>query len=155
MKKFNLTGNTAVWDALNVEATNNGKGRVERLSNIPEGKVLSVSLLDNYSLRNPSTAEISESASSFVFRKGRKRNFLLRHNGVCVGWATFHRAERNYDVAVTATLSQVVTIKAKSAEEAEQKAVAAIKEAVNEHNLTLPVGIELDDCTADAQLSAE
>jgi predicted RNase H-like HicB family nuclease len=72
-----------------------------------------------------------------------------------VGWATFHRAERNYDVAVTATLSQVVTIKAKSAEEAEQKAVAALEEAVNEHNLTFPIGIELDECTADAQLSAE
>jgi len=155
MKNFNLTGNTAVWDALNVEATNNRKGRVERLSNIPEDKVLSVSLLDKYCPRNPSTAEISEGASGFVFRKGRKRDFLLRHNGVCVGWATFHCAERNYDVAVTATLSQVVTIKAKSAEEAEQKAVAALEEAINEHNLQLPTGIKPEKYTADAQLSAE
>lgn len=155
MKKFNLTGNTAVWDALNVEATNNGKGRTERLSNIPEGKVLSVSLLDNYNPRNPSTAEISESESSFVFRKGRKRNFLLRYNGVCVGWATFHRAERDYNVAVATTLTTVVPVKAKSAEEAEQKAIAALENAVAVANEGSPIRYELDGTCADATLLSE
>ena len=155
MKKFNLTGNTAVWDALRVEATNNGKGRTEKLSAIPEGKVLTVALLDGFDPANPSTENISASDSSYVFRHGRRRNFLLRYNGVCVGWATFHRAERNYDVAVSATFSSVVSVKAKSAEEAERKAVESLEAAVAEYNATAEVPIELDDYEVDATESWE
>ena len=154
MKKITLTGNTAVWDALRVEATNNGKGRTEKLSAIPEGKVLVVSLLDGFDTDNPSTENISEGNSSYVFRHGRKRNFLLRHNGVCVGWATLHRAERNYEVAVSATISSVVNVKAKSAEDAERKALELLEGAVSDYNEnTFGEPIELDDYEIDARVA--
>lgn len=155
MKKFNLTGNTAVWDALRVEATNNGKGRTEKLSAIPEGKVLTVALHEGFDPSNPSTENISASDSSYVFRHGRRRNFLLRYNGVCVGWATFHRAERNYDVAFSATISTTTTIKAKSAEEAERKVVEAFQKAVAEYNEIAESPMSIDDYEVDATESWE
>lgn len=153
MKKLTLTGNTAIWDALNVVATNNGIGRTEKMSEIPEDKKLVVSLLDGFDPRNPSTDNVSASASSYVFRHGRKRNFLLTYNGVCVGWATFHRAERNYEVAATITLSVVENVTAKSEAEAKSIVENAIRSSVEISNSTFGTSFEVEDFDADARLS--
>ena len=153
MKKFSLTGNTAVWDALNVEATNNYTGRVEKLSAVAEGKEMVVSLLEGFDPRNPSTDNIPEEQSGYAFRHGRRRAFLLRHKGVCVGWAQPHRVEREYEVAVALTTTETFNIKAKSQEEAELKAAEQLEAAIAEFNELKPFNIEVEDYRIDARLA--
>ena len=115
MKKFYINGNTANWANLNVEALDTVNGIIVPVTEIPEDKLLQVTLAGGYDPLCPDV--VSDGAAEFSIRHGKKRRFLLLNGGRAVGWASFHRKEREFDVIVR--LEQTYTVTAKSAEEAE------------------------------------
>ena len=150
-KRFFLKGDTANWEALGVLAINVKNGNAETTTTIPTDKVLSVTFVEGYDKSAPWTARhaVTAEASALAYRKANHgRNFLLVRDGVFVGWATFHRKSRDFEVAVTTTVTGVFTINAKSAEEAERIAKAKLEEIVL--NSEIP-SVEVDDTCADAR----
>ena len=150
-KRFFLKGATADWNALNVLAINVRNGNTESTTAIPEDKTLSVTFVDGFNHKNPNLANVSAEQSALAYRKANHgRSFLLTNNGVFVGWATYHRKPRNYSVAVTTTLSAVLSVTAKSRYEAERLAAEKLAELVE--NSEIPCA-EVDDTCADAWLN--
>lgn len=147
-KRFFLKGETADWNALNVLAINVKNGNTETATAIPENKVLSVTFVSGFNHKNPNLANVSAEQSALAYRKANHgRSFLLVNNGVFVGWATFHRKEREFSVAVSTTLSAVIPVTAKSHREAERIASEKLAELVA--NSEIP-SAEVDDTCADA-----
>lgn len=122
MKRFYINGETANWANLNVEALNTKNGTKESVTTIPEHLRLQVSLADKFNPLAPNTEDINAETSRYAFRHGRKRHFLLECNGRIVGWASFHRKERDYRVTVELCSEDEFTVRAKSEEEAIRKA---------------------------------
>lgn len=155
-KRIFFPGETVNWIALNVRAINVKSGNIEYQTNIPSDKVLSVTFVDGFDPSKPWLVNVTTDRQALAYRKANHgRNFLLIFNGGCVGWATFHRAERDYNVAVATTLTAVIPIKAKSAAEAEWKAKTALENAVATATESSSIRYELDDTCADATLLSE
>jgi hypothetical protein len=123
MTKFFINGNTVNWANFNVEALNIKNGAIVATTTIPEHLRLKVCFAGEYDPLFPDV--VSDASSSFAMRHGKRRHFLLLNGGKVVGWATFHRKERDYKVTldVTTTATEEYTVKAKSEEEAYRKAV--------------------------------
>lgn len=111
MSRFNLRGRTANWERLNVVALNTKNGKMETVSEIPEGLKLTVHILPE-----------EESANAYNMAK-RRAYALLRDNAV-IGWATFHRRRHTYNVHVGIVTDTIVRVRATSPEEATIKAAA-------------------------------
>lgn len=122
MKRFTINGNIANWANFNVEAINNKNGIKEDATIIPENVRLVVVIADKFNPLVPNTEDINEETSRYAYRHGRKRHYLLKCNGRTVGWAAFHRKERDYRVTVELRSEDEFTVRAKSKEEALRKA---------------------------------
>ena len=122
MKRFTINGDTANWANLNVEALNTKNGTKEAVTTIPENMRLVVTIADKFNPLAPNTEDINDETSRYAFRHGRKRHYLLECNGRIVGWAAFHRVERDYRVTVELRSEDEFTVRAKSEEEAIRKA---------------------------------
>ena len=145
MKRFNLSGNTANWDALKVSALNTKTEEHENRSEIPYGHKITVRVVNNYyrvydkRVRQILYGEISaEDNAELIARLTRthRPDFILFHEGKVVGTANYHRrgwfrrmqeeAKRLKTYEVTAWLKATAKVQAYSAEEAEN----AVKDAV-------------------------
>lgn len=122
METFHINGNTANWANFNVKALNTKSGIVAETTEIPEALRLKVSFVSGFNPLFPS--EVSDKASAFAMRHGKRRHFLLLNEGKVVGWAAFHRKERDYKVTVRLSSEDEFTVKAKSYEDALRKADA-------------------------------
>jgi len=133
MKTFYLSGNSANWAQFNLEALTKN-GNTETVTEIPENLRLKVTLADKFDVLNPNPEDVSVATSRYAYRHGKRRHFLLFHNGKVVGWAAFHRVPRQYTVSVDFVSTQTVTVTAKSEKEAYRKAFAQVAEEVGEEN---------------------
>lgn len=128
MKKFYINGKFANWYNLNLKALNNRTGNVESVTRIPDNLTLKVTIADKFNALFPNVDEISEETSAYAMRKGKKRHFLLISEGRVIGWAAFHRKERNYTVSVKVTFPDTLDVMAKSEQEAIEKAAEHFKD---------------------------
>lgn len=148
MKRFNLRGNTANWDALKVSALNTKTEEHENRSEIPYGMKITVRVVSNYyrvtdkRVRQILHGEIStEDNAELIARLTRKHrpDFILFHEGKVVGTANYHRrnwlrreqeeAKRLKTYEVTTTLEAKALVEAHSEEEAKQLILNAIENA--------------------------
>lgn len=120
METFYINGESANWANFNVKALNTKSGIVADTTEIPEALRLKVSFVSGFNPLFPT--EMSDKASSFAMRHGKRRHFLLLNDGKVVGWAAFHRKERDYKVTVEISSEDEFTIKAKSYKDALRKA---------------------------------
>ena len=120
MKEFFVNGESANWANLNVKS-----GILCNETAIPEHLCLKVTIADEFDTNAPNLDEVSESTSEYAMRHGKHRHFLLLNGNRVVGWAAFHRKERDYKVALgVATYShEEYVVKAKTEEDAYLKAV--------------------------------
>lgn len=125
MKEFFVNGERANWANLNVTALNVKSGILCNETAIPEHLRLKVTIADKFDTNAPNLDEVSESTSEYAMRHGKHRHFLLLNGNRVVGWAAFHRKERDYKVTLgVATYShEEYVVKAKTEEEAYLKAV--------------------------------
>lgn len=125
MKEFFVNGESANWANLNVTALNVKSGILYNETAIPEHLRLKVTIADKFDTNAPDLDEVSEATSEYAMRHGKHRHFLLLNGNRVVGWAAFHRKERDYKVALgVATYShEEYVVKAKTEEEAYLKAV--------------------------------
>lgn len=132
MKRFFLKGETANWSALNVTALNTKNGLTEGpTTEIPEDKVLRVVLAEKFHPKYPRTAEdVTEETSTYAFKTGLTRSFVLFANGKAVGWATYHRKATPRKVRVGLLVEYETTVMAKSDREAVQKALAQAEDEI-------------------------
>lgn len=120
METFYINGESANWANFNVKALNTKSGIVADTTEIPEALRLKVSFVSGFNPLFPT--EMSDKASEFAMRHGKRRHFLLLNNGKVVGWAAFHRKERDYKVTVEISSEDEFTVKAKSYKDALRKA---------------------------------
>lgn len=148
MKRFNLRGNTANWDALKVSALNTKTEEHENRSEIPYGHKITVRVASNYyrvydkRVRQILHGEISnEDNAELVARLTRthRPDFILFHEGQVVGVANYHRrgwfrkmqeeANKLKTYKVTAYLKATAEVQAYSEEEARNAVTEAISAA--------------------------
>ena len=148
MKRFNLRGNSANWDALKVSALNTKTEEHENRSEIPYGMKITVRVVSNYyrvtdkRVRQILHGEISSADNAeLIARLTRKHrpDFILFHNGEVIGVANYHRRgwyrrmleEQNkpktYEFEVT--LKSKVSVEAKNYDDAVQYVSAAVENA--------------------------
>lgn len=147
MKRFNLRGNSANWDALRVSALNTKTEEQENRSEIPYGHKITVRVVDNYyrvydkRVRQILHGEIStEDNAEIIARLTRKHrpDFILFHDGKVVGTANYHRKAwyrkmqeqpklKTYNLDVL--LRSQVSVDAYSLEDAKQKVYEAAENA--------------------------
>lgn len=120
METFYINGESANWANFNVKALNTKSGIVADTTEIPEALRLKVSFVSGFNPLFPT--EMSDNAAAFAMRHGKRRHFLLLNDGKVVGWAAFHRKERDYKVTVEISSEDEFTIKAKSYKDALRKA---------------------------------
>ena len=144
MKKFFVNGESANWANLNVTALNVKSGILSNETAIPEHLRLQVTIADKFDTNAPDLDEVSEATSEYAMRHGKRRHFLLLNGNRVVGWAAFHRKERDYKVTlgVTTYSNEEYVVKAKSEEEAYLKAAELAEDA--ERNGTA-IGFDLED----------
>lgn len=131
MKTFILSGRTANWAQFNLVALSKN-GNTEEVTEIPENLQLKVTLADKFDVLCPNIDEVSEATSKYAFRHGKRRHFILMHAGRVVGWAAFHRVLRKFTVNVDYVSTEVVTVMAKSEQEANRKAFKQVAEELGE-----------------------
>lgn len=148
MKRFNLRGTTANWDALRVSALNTKTEKTETRSEIPYGMKVTVRVVNNYyrvtdkRVRQILHGEIStEDNAELIARLTRphRPDFILFHDGEVIGTANYHRrnwlrrqqedAKKLKTFEVTATLDTKVAVQAYTEEEAKSFVESAIEEA--------------------------
>lgn len=131
MKKFFVNGERANWANFNVVALNVKSGTLCNETAIPEHLRLEVTIADKFDTNAPNLDEVSEATSEYAMRHGKRRHFLLLNGTRVVGWATFHRKERDYRVAlgVSTYSHEEYVVKAKSEEEAYLKATELAESA--------------------------
>lgn len=147
MKRFNLRGHSANWEALKVEALNTKTEEHENRSEIPHGMRITVRVVNNYyrvydkRVRQILYGEIStEDNAELLARLTREHrpDFILFHEGKVVGFANYHRRGwlrrlqeqpklKTFHLEVGLTAK--VDVEAYSREEAEQQVYEAIEQA--------------------------
>lgn len=144
MKKFFVNGESANWANLNVVALNVKSGILSNETAIPEHLRLQVTIADKFDTNSPDLGEVSEATSEYAMRHGKRKHFLLLNGNRVVGWASFHRKERDYKVTlgITTYSNEEYVVKAKSEEEAYLKAAELAGNA--ERNGTA-IGWDLED----------
>ena len=131
MKKFFVNGERANWANFNVVALNVQSGALCNETAIPEHLRLEVTIADKFDTNAPNLDEVSEATSEYAMRHGKRRHFLLLNGTRVVGWASFHRKERDYKVTlgVSTYSHEEYVVKAKSEEEAYLKATELAENA--------------------------
>ena len=122
MKKFFVNGESANWANLNVVALNVKSGIIEDTTAIPENLRLQVTIADKFDTNAPDCEALSLATSEYAMRHGKRRHYLLLNGNRVVGWAAFHRKERDYKVTVELRSEDEFTVKAKSYKDALRKA---------------------------------
>jgi len=167
MKRFNLRGNSANWDALRVSALNTKTEEHENRSEIPYGHKITVRVVDNYyrvydkRVRQILHGETStEDNAEIIARLTRKHrpDFILFHDGKVVGTANYHRkawyrkmqedANRVKTYNLDVLLRSQISVQAHNIEEAKQAVYEAVENAnmLTEDDATLDVvSIELNE----------
>ncbi len=125
MKQMKLHQDSVKWEILGLKALNAHTGLYEDITNVPNGKFVGIKIADKYDVFNESSiSEVSEATSSYAMRHGKKRDYILFKDGRAIGWATFHREERDYKVTMEITYEDEVIVRAKSEHDAMRKADA-------------------------------
>ena len=148
MKRFNLRGTTANWDALKVSALNTNTEEHENRSEIPYGMKVTVRVVNNFyrvydkRVRQILHGEISaEDKAELISRLTRKYrpDFILFHEGVVVGTANMHRqgwyrrlqeeAKKIKTYKLDVLLRSQVTVEAHNFDEAKEMVEQAVANA--------------------------
>lgn len=145
MKRFNLRGNSANWEALKVSALNTKTEQNESRSEIPYGHKITVRVVNNFyrlydkRVRQILHGEISTEDNAFILArltKARRPDFILFHDGKVIGIANIHRCrwyrreqEMPKTFSVNATINCVANVEARNEEEAKALVEAAINGA--------------------------
>lgn len=80
-------GNEIVWDNFNVCALNNFSGQFEHSTEVAEGKLIRVCLVNSF---DGTADNVPTKATAYAMRKARRRDYTLINGDKVVGWATIH-----------------------------------------------------------------
>jgi len=148
MKRFNLRGQSANWDALKVEAHNTKTDERENRSEIPYGHKITVHVVNNFyrvydrNVRQILYGEISDADTDILLNRlvGKHRpDYVLFHEGHVVGFANIHRrrwfrrqqeeAKKMKTYNLDVLLRSHVSVEAHSFEEAKEMVEQAVANA--------------------------
>lgn len=149
MKRFNLRGHSANWEALKVEALNTKTEEYETRSDIKHGYRVTVHVVNNFyrvydkKVHQILHGEISDEDNLKIIHriaKAKRPDFILFHEGKVVGFANYHRRGwlrrlqeqpklKTFHLEVGLTAK--VDVEAYSREEAEQQVYEAVEQANN------------------------
>lgn len=132
MKQICLNQDAVKWEVLRLRALNAHTGSFENTTKIPDGKYLRLHIADKYDAFDTNSENaVSDATSEYAMRHGKKKAYILFAGSRAIGWASFHRKEREYNVTVQVTTEQTVTVLAKSEKDALGKAEAEVMSDYN------------------------